>query len=176
MFDTELSRGKLMIRIVTIVLVTLFACAAVAQDCQMIVLFESDGGLVDQMVADAGPLAGHLVLFSAFDEVTGFEASLEITPEALLLVLAVSGPNGFTNFGDLSHFVVGYGTPLPTGYPTILCSLDLLAGASANIEVCVTDAVVSADGNSYPCQGECSEINPTVGVEATTFSAVKGLF
>lgn len=165
-----------MIRIITIVVFTLLTCAAAAQDCQMIVLFESDGGLVDQIVADAGPLAGHLVLFSNFDEVSGFEASLAINPPASLFVLAVSGPNGFTNFGDDSNLLVGYTTPLPTGDPTILCSFDFLVSSSASVEICVTDAEISADGNSYPCEGGCSEINPTVRVEGRTFSTIKGVF
>ena len=165
-----------MIRIVTIVLAMSMACAAVAQDCQMIVLFESDGGLVDQIVAGPGPLTGHLVLFSDVDEVSGFEASLEITPPASLVVLAVSGPNGFTNFGDEFNLLVGYDTPVPTDDPTILCTLDLLVASSMSIEICVTGAEIAADGNVYPCEGGCSEINPTVPVEGWTFSAVKGSF
>ena len=165
-----------MIRIVTIVLVTLIACAAAGQDCQMIVLFESDGELVDQIDAGAGPLTGHLVLYSDVDEVSAFEASLEITPLGSLLVLAMSGPHGFINYGDTDNLLVGYGTPVPTSDPTILCSFDLLVTSSAHVVICVEDVEISADGNVYPCEGGCSQINPPVPVEGWTFSAVKGVF
>ncbi len=165
-----------MIRIVTIVLVTLIAGAAVAQDCQMIMLFESGGELVDQIVAGAGPLTGHLVLYSDVDEVSAFGASLEITPPGSLFVLAMSGPNGFINYGDMDDLLVGYGTPVPTSDPTILCSFDLQVTSSAHVVICVDDVEISAGGIAYPCEGGCSEINPPVAVEAWTFSTVKGVF
>jgi hypothetical protein len=176
-----------MIRLVTTVLITLLALTAVAQDCQMIVLFESDGELVDQIVAGVGPLTGHLVLFSDVAEVGGFEASIEITPPGDLSVLGVSGPNGFNNFGDMLNLLAGYDTPLPTSDPTILCTFDFLVGSAGHIVICVNGAepsqfgegapgVTGPYGTLYPCEGGCSEINPTVGTELQSWSAIKGVF
>lgn len=67
-----------------------------AQDCSMVVLFEEDGQLVDQIVTESGLIDAHLVLSSDADAVSTFEAALEISTP-LLSILAITGPNGFTN-------------------------------------------------------------------------------
>ena len=58
--------------------------------------------------------------------VGGYEVGITTPPE--VLILAASGPNGWTNFGDSTNHLVGFGTPLPTdGEPfTILGQLECL--------------------------------------------------
>jgi hypothetical protein len=147
-----------------------------AQDCSMIVLFEDDGELVDQIVTDAGLINAHLVLFSDVAEVGAFEATLEIG-SPVLVILAVAGPNGFTNFGSPQEIVAGYTTPLPVQDQAILVSIQMLLASSDHVMICVTGAsFVDGDGVGHSCQGLCSEINPVVANEAVTFGAIKRLF
>lgn len=147
-----------------------------AQDCSMIVLYEDDGQLVDQIVTDTGLINAHLVLFSDADAVNAFEAALEINSPALF-ILAVTGPNGFTNFGSPQEILGGYTTPLPVQGQAILVSIQMMLASPDYVMICVTGAsFVDGDGVGHSCQGLCSEINPVVANEAVTFGAIKRLF
>jgi len=146
-----------------------------AQDCSMIVLFEEDGQLVDQIVAD-GLINAHLVLFSDVDEVSAFEATLEIS-SPVVFILSITGPNGFTNFGSQQEIIGGYTTPLPVQGQAILVSIQMMLAAPEYVMICVSGAsFVDGNGIGHSCQGLCSEINPVVANEAVTFGAIKRLF
>jgi len=65
--------------------------------------------------------------------VGGYEVGIELPN--LILILAASGPNGWTNFGDTHNQIVGYMTPLSTyGEPVVVLGqieclgLDVLDG------------------------------------------------
>ena len=85
------------------ILAMMIAGSAAAQPCEMIVLFDDNGTLVEQITADPGGLTGHLVLISDVTQVSGFEAGIEVS-SPVLIVLSLSGPNGFTNFGSNGLF------------------------------------------------------------------------
>lgn len=153
-----------------------FSGQVAAQDCSMIVLFEEDGQLVDQIVADSGLIDAHLVLDSDAADVSSFEATLEFSTPTLF-ILAISGPNGFSNYGSLQEILGVYTTPLPVQGQTILVSIQMLLASSDYVMVCVTGAsFIDGNGNGHSCQGLCSEINPVVANEALTFSTIKSLF
>jgi len=108
--------------IITFLAIGILAAGAghvAAQDCSMIVLFADDGQLVDQIVTESGLIDAHLVLSSDVDAVSTFEAALEFSTSSLL-ILAINGPNGFTNFGSPQEIVAGYTTPLPVQGQAIL--------------------------------------------------------
>lgn len=165
--------------IITFLAIGILAAGAghvAAQDCSMIVLFADDGQLVDQIVTESGLIDAHLVLSSDVDAVSTFEAALEFSTSSLL-ILAINGPNGFTNFGSPQEIVAGYTTPLPVQGQAILVSIQMMLASPDDVMICVTGAsFVDGDGIGHSCQGLCSEINPVVANEAVTFGAIKRLF
>lgn len=166
-----------MSRVIAVLLASLLitvAAQSLAQDCSLAVMFEDgEGNLVDQIfLGGFEPFNGHLVLMSDLDELSGFSANIVIDPPTVLLIQGPSGPNGFTNYGTWTQIVAGYTTPLPILEETVLCTLQMMTTVETSTTICVTDAIVGEG----PCLGLCSEINPVVASEASTFSAIKAMF
>jgi len=110
-------------------------------------------------------------------------------------VLAVSGPNGWTNFGDNTNHLCGYQTPIPALPVTVLSTLNCLVPA-APFDALVTmgPSVPSSfndEGPGYadgvnadilvlcdvPADGVVGRITTeVVATEAHTLTDVKALF
>ena len=126
----------------------------------------------------------------------GYEVGITIN-DPTLLVLAASGPNGWTNFGDNLNHLVGFQTPLIVQDEIgVLCTMQML-GTTIPAEashIVFGPSVPSsfdhdgpgyADGVNPDVLVPCGYVNGSpdvflyggvVGVEAQTLSGVKALF
>ncbi|MEZ4389144.1 MAG: hypothetical protein R3D98_16485 [Candidatus Krumholzibacteriia bacterium] len=174
------------VAIVLSALLVLVSAPVIAQECWMQVLFDVDGELVDQVSVNTGLLDAYLVLSAPIGDISAYEAGIAVSDPSLF-ILSVSGPNGWTNFGDNLNQLVGYSTPLPIDGPTALCMFAMLMTGGGYVEICVTGTEPSqfgtpapgyadGDGNWYPCEGRCSQINPAVATQDRSFTEIKALF
>jgi len=130
--------------------------------------------------------------------ISGYEVSINI-PDPAVFLLSVSGPNGWTNFGDSVNHLAGFGTPVPvTSNTAVLSTIRLLYaghdeiyisfGAATPPSIPDHDGPVIANGANpdilIPCMttyfgtpsGFVAVLNPQVAVETTSLSRVKSLF
>ncbi len=86
------------------------------------------------------PFFGYVVLLDpTVDSVGGYEVGIEMP--GTVFVLAASGPNGWTNFGNNTNHLCGYQTPLPVSEGgTVLASLNMLYTGSDIIYINYTQA------------------------------------
>lgn len=143
------------------------------------------------------PFDFHVVLLDPSSAtIGGYECGLGFTNAVEPMVLAVTGPNGWTNFGTPLNHLAGYGTPLPALPMTVLSTLNCMVTAPAPYETLVImgPAVPSsfndmgpgyADGSdpsililcSVPADGVVGTISTeVVATENVTLSGVKALF
>jgi len=135
------------------------------------------------------------------ESVSGYEVGISISDPSVF-VLSVTGPNGWTNFGDNTNHLAGYGTPLPVeNNAAVLSIMQLLYAGSDEVEIMFGpadppsipehDGPVLADGANpdilVPCAyttdpslaGNVAWLNgicdPTP-VESQSFSSVKAIF
>jgi len=146
------------------------------------------------------PSYGYIVLlYPTVESVAGYEVGITFVPDdSALFILAVNGPNGWTNFGDNTNHLAGYGVPLPCDAGgVVLAELQFLySGGPVEIQFgpatppSIPGGPVIASGENpddlYVCNLTCSPAYcPTVatingeGVVATdykSFTSVKALF
>ncbi len=141
------------------------------------------------------PFFGYIVLLGpTVESVGGYEVG--ITMPATVFVLAASGPNGWTNFGNNTNHLCGYQTPLPVvDGGTTLASLNMLYTGTDIIYIGYGEAdppsipgvPVIADGSNpdilIPCNltsdgGFVATINGpgVVATENHSLTSVKALF
>ena len=116
--------------LLTMALVLIMAGSAFAQLDNSIGVFFSDTELTEANTnadpAASTPFAGYIALLMPTQQsVGGYEVSL--TVPATVLALSVTGPNGWTNFGDNFNHLAGYQTPLPTPADAVLCTYSFLS-------------------------------------------------
>jgi hypothetical protein len=147
---------------------------------------------------DFAAFNGYLVLlYPTVESVAAYELGLSFAPEEPF-ILNVSGPNGWTNFGNSTNHLCGYQTPLPAGPDggMVLSTLNMLYTGTASVEISITPSdpesipgvPAIADGNDptilLPMQlvnnnfGYQATINGegTVATESHSWSNVKSLF
>ncbi|MBD3222487.1 hypothetical protein GF314_14725 [bacterium] len=80
------------------------------------------------------PFDGYIVLLTpSVDTIGGYELGISVS-DPTVFVLAVTGPNGWTNFGGNLNHLVGYQVPLPsTGYGTVLATVNMLYGGTDTV-------------------------------------------
>jgi hypothetical protein len=180
--------------LLSILFVALLAFPALAVDSMGI--SGSTDTLEDILFVDPGtPFNMYVVLIDPSSvTIGGYECGLSFqggTP----FVLSVTGPNGWTNFGDNLNHLCGYGTPLPAAELTVLSTLNVLVSA-APFEALVImgpsdpssfggEGPGYADGVnpeilvlcSVPADGVVGTITTeVVATEAHSLSSVKALF
>jgi len=77
------------------------------------------------LVTDANPFDFYVVLRDAqVATIGGYECGIEIS-EVAVFILAVTGPNGWTNFGHNTNHLVGYQVPVPVDANgnVVLCTM-----------------------------------------------------
>ena len=76
-----------------------------------------------------------MLLNTTLATIGGYEAAVAIS-DPTLFVLAVTGPNGWTNFGDNLNHLVGFQNPLPSQQPgTVLATFQMLYSGTATVEI-----------------------------------------
>lgn len=196
-------------RLLTIALI-LVATAASAQfiENSMGMFFSETDFITDFTNWDtdpATPFDGYVVLVNPTMAAIGaYEVGIEISDPAVF-ILGVTGPGGWTNFGDNLNHLCGYTTPLPSMTDgVVLSTMTMLYSGSQTVEIDFGPSAPSsvddlgpavADGISpeilYVCNytsgpnggGLAATLNGDgvygggcPAVESCSYSAVKGLF
>jgi len=141
------------------------------------------------------PFFAHVVLLNpTVESVGGYEVGVQLDPT--VFVLGVTGPNGWTNFGNNTNHLCGYQTPLPVADGgTMLASLNMLYTGTDIIYIgygqadppSIPGVPVIADGSNpdllLPCAltsdgGFVATINGggVVATENHSLTSVKALF
>ncbi|MBD3220169.1 hypothetical protein GF314_02925 [bacterium] len=137
-------------KLLALALVAMMATVAVAQpgnsEENMMGMFFSETDFTDENTnfdPVGAPFNGYVVLLNTTVEtVGGYELGIAVS-DPTVFVLAVTGPNGWTNFGDNLNHLVGYQVPLPAGdVGTVLATVNMLYSG--------TDLVTFAFGPSEP--------------------------
>jgi hypothetical protein len=188
-------------------LVAVMATGALAQsgDDNMMGIFFSDTEFVDETTNfpnTFAPFNAYVVLLNGtVNSIAAYEVGMMVSDPSVF-VLAVSGPNGWTNFGNNLNHLAGYMTPVPVAENgTILATLNMLYTGVATVEMSMGPATPSSFDDLGPgyANGEnvddlvlCSLTVPTngdvwgvvatingdgvVANEAHSLSSVKALF
>ncbi|MBD3220173.1 hypothetical protein GF314_02945 [bacterium] len=143
----------------------------------------------------------YLVLLGAeFASVGGYECGVDIS-DAGVFILDVSGPNGWTNFGDNTNHLCGYQTPLMVDpdQTIVLATFNMLYAGTAEVTIALGqstppslpdwDGPVVADAafpddliGTYCTGGETPGVVATLNgdgvtaTEARSLSDIKALF
>jgi hypothetical protein len=125
--------------LLTLTLVVLMAGSAFAQLDNSMGLFFSDSEFIEEntnLDTAGAPFDVHIVLLEAtVFSVGGYEVSVELS-DAGVFILAVDGPNGWTNFGDNTNHLVGFQTPVPSDSgAALLCTLNMLYSGDATVDM-----------------------------------------
>ena len=142
------------------------------------------------------PFNAYLALINGtVDSVGGYECALGLSNPAVFL-LAVTGPNGWTNFGDNTNHLCGYQTPLPVQLPgTVLATIQMLYTITDPVNISlgpatpasIPDEMAIANGDNpedlIPCPcltADCIVAtiwgDGVVATESHTWTGVKALF
>ncbi|MEZ4386501.1 MAG: hypothetical protein R3D98_02775 [Candidatus Krumholzibacteriia bacterium] len=198
-------------KLLVLALVALMAAGALAQtseDNMIGMFFTNDLGVINESIADGGmnpntnfvnafaPFNAYIVLVNpTVASVAAYETSVTFDGGAPFL-LAVTGPNGWTNFGTPSNHLAGFQTPLPCADGAVLCTIQMLYTGVPTVFINLGAATPSsfnpptpgiADGanpdNLIACPltsdgGYVATINGdgVVATEAHSLSDVKALF
>jgi hypothetical protein len=115
--------------LITSLLVALLAVPALAVD-SMGISAAMDTHETTVLVEPGTPFDFYIVLLDPSSElIGGYECGLSFVGDTPI-VLGVSGPNGWTNFGGPTNHLVGYTEPLPAGPVTVLCTVNALVTAA----------------------------------------------
>jgi hypothetical protein len=124
--------------------------------------FEAESAAVN--TTPGSPFYGYVVLLDASPSSVGaYEVGITFTSSSVTS-LGVTGPNGWTNFGDDTNHLVGFVTPLPTNSSgTVLCTMNLMQMDSERVDIefgpaspaSISGVPVIADGNDLQNLIEC---------------------
>ena len=139
--------------LLTMALVLLLAGSAFAQHENSMGMFFSDTELTEgntNFDPSLGvPFNAYLALMGPTQfSVGGYEVG--VSAPATLLALAVTGPNGWTNFGSNFNHLCGYGTPVPSGGDVVLCTFQLLYTGTETAEIMLGASTPSSVGGEGP--------------------------
>jgi len=180
-----------------IALLLVAASPAAASDV-MGMFFDPDDHDEESSVVDTQPgvpFQAYVVLLDASPgNVGGYEVGITLS-SSTVTSLGVTGPNGWTNFGDDFNHLVGYMTPLSASSSgVVLCTLSLMQMDDAEVQVeygpaspaSISGVPVIADGDNPNDLYECelfgggpvvAQLNaPPPRFEDVPLSHVKGLF
>lgn len=127
-------------KLLALALVAMMAGAALAQPASsednMMGMFFSDVEFTDgatNHVNAFAPFFGYVVLLNpTVPSIGGYELGIALDPS--VFVLGVSGPNGWTNFGNNTNHLAGYTSPVPASDAgTVMASLNMLYTGTATI-------------------------------------------
>jgi len=192
--DRARERKIYMKTLLTTLFIALLAFPAMAVDSMGV---SSEMDTVENFIfVQAGiPFDFYVVLVDpSSSAIGGYECGLGFTGGDPF-VLAVSGPNGWTNFGDNLNHLVGYQTPLPAMDVTVLCTMNCLV-SSAPFEALIVMGASTPSSFDPPGPGYADGVNPevlvacevpgdgvvgiisteVVATEAQTLTGVKALF
>ena len=182
----------------SLLLAAALAGPAVAYDDNTMGMFFSESDFTEQSRNfDTGSASfnGYVVLLEpTVGSVGGYEVGIDISA-SMVFVLGVTGPNGWTNFGENLNHLVGYVTPLPVySEGTVLCTVQLLYTQDQYVQIyfgpsdpsSMPGVPVIADGsdpnNLIGCKvlgrdGQVASLNrPEPETDEARWSSVKSLF
>jgi hypothetical protein len=193
-------------KLLALALVALMAGGALAQweGDNMMGMFFSDAEFSDattNIVTSPAPFNAYIVsLNPEMMSVSGYEVGISIS-DPTVFVLSATGENGWTNFGDNTNHLAGFGTPVPVvDGAVVLCTMNMLYTGSATVDIVFGaatppsmpehDGPVLADGANpdilVPCvytshadmAGKVATLNGegVIAVENHSLSGVKALF
>ncbi len=177
-------------RLLPLTLILLLAVPVVAQS-ELGITFQDDM-IVNDLVFGTGIFDAYIYIHT-FDAVSIAAYECSVTPSIpQLFSLTVTGPNGWTNFGDNQNHLVGFQTPLPVGpdgWVVVSVMTWLLTEPGTWIVLDVGAATPPsfdppmpgfADGINpdilWPCLAQSGVINDVFAVEGKSLSQVKALF
>jgi len=177
-------------KLLPLALILLLAVPSLAQS-ELGITFEEDM-IVNSLVFGIGAFSSYVYIQT--DEamsIAAYECSIELS-SAQLFVLNVTGPNGWTNFGDGTNHLVGFQTPLPVGPDgwVVVCTMDFLLTEPGTWIVLEVGAATPssfdpptpgfANGINpdilVPCSAQSGYINDEFAVEGMSLTQVKALF
>ncbi|HOX25042.1 MAG TPA: hypothetical protein PLL30_04690 [Candidatus Krumholzibacteria bacterium] len=119
-------------KLLALALVALMAGGALADAPELGLFFSNTEFVAANTNFNPGavPFNAYIVLLPLgnVETVGGYEVGIGMP--ASVFVLSVSGPNGWTNFGNNVNHLAGYQQPLPVGeMGAVLCTMQLFGGA-----------------------------------------------
>jgi hypothetical protein len=165
--DLRLLQEWIMKKLLALACVALMAGTAVAQIPGM-GLFFSDTEFTDEntnSTAIGSPTNAYIVLLnSPYQTILAYEVGITISNEAAVFVTAVSGPNGWTNFGSNTNHLCGYQTPLivdgaEQDNAVVLATMALLNTTVDQVDISFGPASPSSFDGLYP--GIANGADPT---------------
>jgi len=128
-------------KLLVLALVALMAGGAMAQwegDNMMGLFFSGEEFTDDTTNLDApgAPFNSYIVTLNPeMMSVSGYEVGISISDPSVFVLSAV-GPNGWTNFGDNTNHLAGFGTPVPVvDNAAVLCVLQLLYSGTDTVNI-----------------------------------------
>lgn len=193
--------------LLTLTMVVLLAGSAFAQmDDSMGLFFGTDLLEADTNIDPVAyePFDAYVALLNpTLGFIGGYEVGITMDDPSVL-VLSVTGPNGWTNFGDNLNHLCGYGTPVMTGgVSVILSTLNLMCSTPAPLDIFMGPSVPSSVEDAGPAVADGTDPNnlvvctyssgpdfggivatffgpgivfPPVATETASWSGVKALF
>jgi hypothetical protein len=156
--------------LLTLTLVVLMAGSAFAQLDNSMGIFFVDSGFdnPDDAVVRAntnfdpagGPFNAYVCMVgTTMFSIAAYEVGIEITDPAVF-VLGVTGPNGWTNFGNNTNHLAGYMTPLPcsAGY-CVLSTMNLLYSGAGSVEMIMGPASPSSVDEEGPALADGANVD-----------------
>jgi len=140
--------------LLTLSLVVLLAGSAFAQLDNSLGIFFVDSGFDDDFTnfdpTPGVPFDAHIAIVNAsVFTVGGYEVGIEFSEDAF--VLAVDGPNGWTNFGDNLNHIVGFMTPVPSSTgEALLSTMNILYSGTGLNEFFMGPSTPSSFGGEGP--------------------------
>lgn len=188
-------------KLLALALVAVIATGAMAQDDpNMLGMFFSpidfNDDTTNMPAAPSTPFNAYVVLLNSTVETIGaYEVGITIEGSMDPFVLSLTGPNGFTNFGDNLNHLAGFTSPVVAGDAVVLSTMMMMVltpdtytvafGASEPSSIegdhpaiangANPDELIACDTYSYPLVATING-DGVVATEAHSLSSVKALF
>ncbi|MBD3220172.1 hypothetical protein GF314_02940 [bacterium] len=167
--------------LITLSLAVLLAGTAVAQGTNAMGMFFDSADFTSETtnvdIASGLQATGYIVLMNpAVDSIGGYELGVTLSDEASLVPLSVTGPNGWTNFGDNLNHLCGYQTPLEySGSAAVLAQINFLFIGTATIEITYGASEPSSVDGAGPAIANGENPDDLIVCEYSTCPEFEGL-
>ncbi len=169
-------------KLLALALVALMAGGALAQwdgDNMMGMFFDGEvfTDATTNLDTPGAPFNSFIVALNPeMQSVSGYEVGISIS-DASVFVLSAVGPNGWTNFGDNTNHLAGFGTPVPVvDNAVVLCVLQMLYSGTDRVEIVYGAATPpSIPGHDGPVLADGANPDILVACEYTSHEDMGGL-
>lgn len=121
----------------------------------------------------ATPFNAYLVLMGAdIAGVGAYEVGIQIS-DPTVLIIGVTGTNGWTNFGTNTNHLAGFGAggqpPLPLVNGTaVLATLNMMVFAGTPVEIALGPSTPSSEGSGHPAIAAAENVDDLIYCGLTT--------